>query len=121
MVTSPKMISSAIRPPRETMMVSSILLFVLNISSFSGSGIVYPAAPMPVGMMEIVWTGPTSGSSWNRIAWPVSWASRDLLLLLGDHLALLLRTDSDLHECLIDISLENIAAGLLCSENCRLI
>ena len=27
----------------------------------------------PVGMMEIVWTGPTSGSSWNRIAWPVSW------------------------------------------------
>ena len=47
--------------------------------------------------------------------------SRDLLLLLGDHLALLLRTDSDLHECLIDISLENIAAGLLCSENCRLI
>ena len=47
--------------------------------------------------------------------------SRDLLLFLGDHLALLLRTDSDLHECLIDISLENIAAGLLCSENCRLI
>ena len=31
------------------------------------------AAPTPVGMMETVCTGPTSGSTWNRMAWPASW------------------------------------------------
>ena len=30
-------------------------------------------APTPVGMMETVCTGPTSGSTWNRMAWPASW------------------------------------------------
>ena len=53
-VTSSKMISSAIRPPSDTMMSCSILPFVLNISSRSGSGIVYPAAPSPVGMIDTV-------------------------------------------------------------------
>ena len=37
----------------------------------SGSGIVYPPAP-PVGMMDTLYTGPTSGNTWNRIACPAS-------------------------------------------------
>ena len=71
-VMSSKISCSAIRPPRDTIISSSSLPFVMNMSSLSGRGMVQPAAPIPVGMMETVYTGPTSGSTWNRIAWPDS-------------------------------------------------
>ena len=53
-VMSPKISSSATRPPRRVVISWSILPLVLNISSFSGRGMVYPAAPIPVGIMEMV-------------------------------------------------------------------
>ena len=55
----------------------------MNTLSFSGSGIVYPPAPVPVGMMETVYTGPTCGSRWNSIACPDSWYAVILLSLSG--------------------------------------
>ena len=47
--------------------------------------------------------------------------SCDLLFFLGDHLALLLRADPDFDERLLDISLENIAARLLCRKDRSLV
>ena len=72
-VISSKIISSATRPPRATVILCSIFPLVLNISSFSGWGMVYPAAPGPVGITEMVYTGSISGRTWNKMACPVSW------------------------------------------------
>mmetsp|Transcript_25477 Transcript_25477/g.83866 ORF Transcript_25477/g.83866 Transcript_25477/m.83866 type:complete len:240 (+) Transcript_25477:2033-2752(+) len=69
---SPKMSSSATRPPMHTSSLARSCLRETLVSSFSGSCVTMPSA-IPRGTMVALWTG-CAPSVWSATsAWPPSW------------------------------------------------
>ena len=104
----------------QPVMSCSILPFELNISSFPERHRIALPAP-PVGIMETLYTGPTSGSTWKRIACPASW-NAVIRFSLSDMILLFFSAPiPTFDEGSLNIFLLQVYPVFLSCQDCRLI